>query len=1003
VSAYLDRLKAALADRYAVEIEVGSGGMATVYLAEDLKHHRRVAVKVLRPELAAALGTERFLREIEIAAGLAHPNILPLHDSGEADGLLFYVMPYVEGESLRERLNREGQLPLPEATQITREIADALSYAHGRGVIHRDIKPENVLLQAGHAVVTDFGIARAVSEAGGEKLTETGLAVGTPSYMSPEQASGERRIDARTDVYSLGCVLYEMLAGEPPFTGPTPQAIVARSLTETPRPLRVVREAIPAGVERTAGKALARSAADRYQTADEFASALNASESGEHPTRERRRMPWLAMGIGAAAVVAVLAVGAKAFLGRESTSVVPSASRIAVIPPSPASPDTALARIGRDLVITLSAAMEGIGDIRMVSAQTILAQLEDPSATYTLDQAAALARQLDASSLLHGGILRAGDDVRVEMGLYTSDSLAAVARVAAAGQPDDLLALTDSLTWALLSQVWTAREPPTPSLAAVTTRSLPALRAFLDGERAFADGRWLDAAAAYSRAWRADSTFWLASMLYSFVATAWTLPGFPVDTVVARAYTAHLSKLPDPQRSWFEEARPWFGLEFPPGQTPTWEDHLTAYGQLAARFPDYWPIWFDYADELMHWGPFFGHPLAEARSAWQRTLALNPRLVNGWQHLFVISIGHDTGATARALDEMQRLSSRTDSTATLPLLDRLLHQYAMRGPDPALIDRVAERYATALNPWDHERLLNQTFNLGFPQAQIDISRRVLRLGPGADAAAWHRLGIALAWAARGAWDSALVALERYVQRAPGDSAALGAYRLAAVGAWLGAVQPGAAERWQPEATAVAQAGRDVHRAELAWLDGILAVARRDTAALRSARERIVASRDAERFLVRSLAALELGLAGERARAADTLVTLEWDVAFEGFEGSWVETLRLYAFAHVVNRLTAGRWLLEEGDTTGAAKLLMWHETFLPIGARAANRANNVVAGLAYLERARIEEVLGRSELARDYYEQFLRRYDTPVEAHRHLVEEAGAALARLSGFAESEP
>src|SRR5881398_658733 len=193
--------------------------MATVYLAEDRKHHRRVAIKVLKPELAATLGPERFLREIEIAAGLNHPHILPLHDSGEAGGFLYYVMPFVEGESLRGRLNRERQLPLEDTLQITREVADALSYAHSHDVVHRDIKPENILLQAGHAVVSDFGIARAITAAGGEKLTGTGIAVGTPAYMSPEQGAASARVDERSDIYSLGCVLYEMLAGEPPFTG----------------------------------------------------------------------------------------------------------------------------------------------------------------------------------------------------------------------------------------------------------------------------------------------------------------------------------------------------------------------------------------------------------------------------------------------------------------------------------------------------------------------------------------------------------------------------------------------------------------------------------------------------------------------------------------------------------------------------------------------------------------------------------------------------------------
>ncbi len=287
-----ERLKVALADRYTIERELGAGGMATVYLAEDLKHHRKVALKVLRPELAAALGPERFLREIEISANLNHPHILPLFDSGKADGFLYYVMPYIEGESLRDRLEREKQLPIDDALQIASEVADGLSHAHSFGVIHRDIKPANILLSGGHAVVADFGVARAVTAAGGEKLTATGLSVGTPAYMSPEQGTGEVELDGRTDVYGLGCVLYEMLAGEPPFTGPTAQAIIARHVSERPPSLQIVRPTVSAAMQRTVEKALSKVPADRFATTSEFLASLEtpaepaAREGRDQPERE---------------------------------------------------------------------------------------------------------------------------------------------------------------------------------------------------------------------------------------------------------------------------------------------------------------------------------------------------------------------------------------------------------------------------------------------------------------------------------------------------------------------------------------------------------------------------------------------------------------------------------------------------------------------------------------------------------------------------------------------
>src|SRR5213596_1962771 len=272
----LARLQAALGDRYTIERELGRGGMATVYLAADLKHHRPVAIKVLKPELAAALGPDRFLREIETAARLNHPHILPLHDSGEAAGLLYYVMPYVEGETLRDRLEREGQLPLEEAVRITREAASALSYAHSHDVVHRDIKPENILLSGGEAVVADFGIARAITAAAGRNLTETGIALGTPGYMSPEQASGGGPIDGRSDVYSLGCVLYEMLAGEPPYTGPSAQVVIAKRFTDPVPSVRRLREGISPALDAAVSRALAKAPPDRFATAALFAEALAA-------------------------------------------------------------------------------------------------------------------------------------------------------------------------------------------------------------------------------------------------------------------------------------------------------------------------------------------------------------------------------------------------------------------------------------------------------------------------------------------------------------------------------------------------------------------------------------------------------------------------------------------------------------------------------------------------------------------------------------------------------
>jgi serine/threonine-protein kinase len=303
------RLAAALEGRYTVERELGQGGMATVYLAHDVRHDRQVAIKVLHPELAAALGADRFLAEIKTTARLQHPHILPLLDSGAADGLLFYVMPFVTGETLRARLARERQLPIAVALRIAREVADALSDAHTHGIVHRDIKPENILLQGEHALVADFGIALAVQQAGGQRMTQTGLSLGTPQYMAPEQAMGDKSVDYRADVYALGAVTHEMLAGEPPFTGPTLQAIVAKVIADSPRPLRELRRSVPEHVEATVIQALEKLPADRFASAADFSAALGArtaatTQSSRTPVRQQ----WLAWaGWGAALVLAAVA------------------------------------------------------------------------------------------------------------------------------------------------------------------------------------------------------------------------------------------------------------------------------------------------------------------------------------------------------------------------------------------------------------------------------------------------------------------------------------------------------------------------------------------------------------------------------------------------------------------------------------------------------------------------------------------------------------------------
>src|SRR5574338_388125 len=324
-----EHLSTALADRYRIERRLGEGGMATVYLAEDLKHDRKVALKVLKPELAAVLGADRFVVEIKTTAALQHPHILPLFDSGSADGFHYYVMPYVEGETLRDKLNRETQLSVDEAVRITREVADALDYAPRRGLIHRDIKPENILLHDGRPMVADFGIALAVSAAAGGRMTETGLSLGTPHYMSPEQATADKHITSRSDIYSLGSVLYEALTGEPPHTGSSAQMIIMKIVTDVARPVRELRKAVPPHVAAALATALEKLPADRFDTAKAFAEALHnpafASPVTTATTIGARALTSRRMAVPALIAISLLAVALAAWSwlrpGRPATSV----------------------------------------------------------------------------------------------------------------------------------------------------------------------------------------------------------------------------------------------------------------------------------------------------------------------------------------------------------------------------------------------------------------------------------------------------------------------------------------------------------------------------------------------------------------------------------------------------------------------------------------------------------------------------------------------------------
>jgi serine/threonine protein kinase/tetratricopeptide (TPR) repeat protein len=431
------QIDATLAGRYTIERELGGGAMATVYLAHDVRHRRHVAIKVLYEDLSRELRTERFLREITIAAGLRHPHIVPLYDSGEAGGHLYYIMPYVEGESLRQRLERDGQLSMSDGLAIARDVAEALDCAHAHGIVHRDIKPDNILLEGGHAVVADFGVAWAIEAAGTERLTGSGLRVGTPAYMSPEQGTGDARIDGRSDVYALACVVYEMLAGEVPYTGSSAQAVLAKHLQAPVPNLRLLRPAVSPEMQQVLEAALAKVPADRFASAGEFVRALEASASGAARSVSLRRTAIIAGVAVVALTSAVLSrtAGLKPFGGHSPSGATDESPRIAVMYFDDLTRDSAFAHVADGLTENLIQELSGVNAFRVVSRNGVKPYR---GRRVPFDSVVAALR---VNTVIDGRIRRAGDRVRVAVDLVDARSNAVVDSLSLERPLPDFIAL----------------------------------------------------------------------------------------------------------------------------------------------------------------------------------------------------------------------------------------------------------------------------------------------------------------------------------------------------------------------------------------------------------------------------------------------------------------------------------------------------------------------------------------------------------------------------------
>jgi tRNA A-37 threonylcarbamoyl transferase component Bud32 len=727
-----EAVQAALGGRYRLDREIGQGGMAIVYLAQDLGIDRQVAVKVLRPELASMVGPERFAREVRIAAHLQHPNILQVIEAGDAAGIPYYITPYVEGDSLADRLHRETVLPIEAAVRIASEVADALALAHGHGIVHRDIKPANILLAGGHALVADFGIARALDEAGAERLTLSGMAMGTPCYMSPEQASGTAPIDPRSDLYSLGCVLYEMLGGDPPFTGPSAQAVLARHSLEPVRHLRVVRSTVSPALEAVVERALAKVPADRFADAADFKRALQ--DALLRPGRVRRPVPrrlaWVGLSIllAAAAIVAVVAIGGgRGRLGRHTVVVFPLVESGA--------PGGGTA--GEDLATVIGHALDGVESLRWIDGWSLLdeAQRDDPR-TLAPGAALAIARGQGAAYFVTGRVVARAESVGVYLELHdVAGDTVAVGSSAVGSRGEAWRVGLRSLNGLLPTLIPSGA----PSIAAQWEgRSPVAVASFLLGEGFARRARFDSALVHYNAAVAADSQFVLAAVRGAEAAN-WVHEDHAARALIALALT-HRTGL-DPRLATFVDGY----AAYLDGSA---DEAVAALGRAVAIDRGSAQAWWQLGETYTHLLPRGGPPDSLAEAALAEAHRLDPAAVYVVYHLVEIAIRRGerqrADRLARALD-----AARADSTLSVHV--RIMRRCVFDGVD-AVDWRRAVREAPQL-------VLTAGKSLAAAGSQLPCAERAFRAVLAGDTAsdAW---GVGRRWSALVGLQSLLVARGR---------------------------------------------------------------------------------------------------------------------------------------------------------------------------------------------------------------------------------------------------